>query len=727
MSIEPRTESLRKSYLMYAGALLFAIAIIAKIIVVQTKDKEKLVDLAKEREYYPRKLEPSRGNILSCDGKLMATSVPIFDIYFDASVVDMDLFRNNIDSLSNVMAEAFPKKSAKQWKESFSTAKAEGKRYHPVIKGISLEQYRAMQKYPIFNKGQNRGGIVAEKKTKRVRPYNELAGRVIGFVREGDEKKGEKSFYVGLEGAYNDYLKGQEGQQLVRRLHHSNWIPVGSDDDIEVKNGYDVITTFDVNLQDIVESALNNTMVTNKAEQGCAILMDVETGYIKACANLNLNHENGQYEESYNFALAERYEPGSVFKIASMAVLFNNYPNIRLTDIVNIGTGPIVFSKRIMRDDHTFTKDGRATVAEIIEQSSNKGTAVLITKHFMAHPEKYVDGLYALGLNKKPDTGLAGEAQPYIKHPTDTDKKGNKVWSNVSLPWMSIGYEVNVTPMQIITLYNAIANNGKMMKPQFVSEIRNGNQTIEKFEPVVLNEQICPPEGVKMLQSMLEGVVQRGTARRQLADSNVKIAGKTGTAQYCHRHLGYSYRNPQTGRREYNTTFVGYFPADKPKYSCIIVVSRARGQFWAAGGVSAPGFREIAEKIYAMRLGIEEDSISARYTAETIKQPTLMHRSAAAGFLSGMNTQFTDYNTDGNEWVTINRTIDGSVRIEAVDLKDDIVPNVIGMNITDAIYLLESRGISTTFTGDGIVSEQSLHPGDTLRGSHTMELKLTRK
>lgn len=487
------------------------------------------------------------------------------------------------------------------------------------------------------------------------------------------------------------------------------------------------MTTFDVNLQDIVESALNNTMVTNKAEQGCAILMDVETGYIRACANLKLNHENGKYEESYNFALAERYEPGSVFKIASMTVLFNQNPNIKLTDIVNIGTGPIVFSKRVMRDDHTFTKDGRATVAQVIEQSSNKGTAVLITKQFMAHPEKYVDGLYALGLNKKPGTGLAGEAPPIIKHPTDTDKKGNKLWSNVSLPWMSIGYEVNVTPMQIITLYNAIANNGKMMKPQFVSEIRHGNQTVEKFDPVVLNEQICPPEGVKMLQSMLEGVVQRGTAKRQLADSNVKMAGKTGTAQYCHPNLGYSYRNPQTGRREYNTTFVGYFPADKPKYTCIIVVSRARGQFWAAGGVSAPGFREIAEKVYAMRLGIEEDSISARYMADVDEKPTLMHQSEAASFLSGMEAQFTDYNTDGKEWVAINRNIDGSTRIDAVELKDDIVPNVIGMNITDALYLLESRGFNTTFTGEGVVNEQSLHPGDTIRGSRNMELKLARK
>ena len=719
MSSEPKTESLRRSYLMYAGVLLFAIAIIAKIIVVQTRDRKDLMEKAKKRELFIIPLEASRGNILSCDDKLLATSVPVYDIFFDARVVQIDTFSKYIDSLSFQIAEAFPQKTAKQWKETLSKAKAEN-RQCPVVKHISLEQYRKMQKFSLFKKGPNQGGIAATKKTHRVRPYNELAGRTIGNIDE------DKGIFIGLEGAYDEYLKGQNGQQLVRRLHHGNWIPVDTAGNVEAQNGNDIVTTLDVNLQDIVESSLHNTMVTNKAEQGCAILMEVETGYIRACANLELNHETGQYEESRNCALANRYEPGSVFKIASMVVLFNNNPNIRLTDIVNIGTGPIMFSKRVMRDDHTFTKDGRATVAEIIEQSSNKGTAVLITKQFRLHPEKYVDGLYALGLNKKTGTGLT-EVQPYIKHPSDVDKNGNKKWSNVSLPWMSIGYEVNVTPMHIITLYNAIANNGKMMKPQFVTEIRHGNQTIEKFDPVVINEQICPPEGVKMLQSMLEGVVQRGTAKRQLADSNVKMAGKTGTAQYCHPRLGYKYRDPQTGRHEYNTTFVGYFPADKPKYTCIIVVSRAHGRFWAAGGVSAPGFREIAEKVYAMRLGIEEDSISARYMADAEETPALLHHSEATSFLNGMEAQFTDYNTDGKEWVTINRTIDGSVRIDAVDLKDNTVPNVIGMNITDAIYLLENHGIKATFTGEGVVSEQSLHPGDTIRESRNMELKLARK
>ncbi len=719
MKTEPKTDTLWKTYLVYILALAFGIAIIAKIILVMTKDSKELIALAEKREYRVRELEAARGNIFSCDGNMMATSVPVYDIHFDATVVNNDTFACHIDSLSARLAATFPSKSVAQWKSALSQAKAEEKQYFLVARNASLEQYRSMQKFPIFNKGPYAGGIIAEKKIKRVRPYKELAGRMIGYVNENE------NYYVGIEGAYNEYLRGVNGHQLVRRLHHGNWMPVDTEDNTDAQNGNDVYTTFDINLQDIVESSLHNTMVTNKAEQGCAILMEVETGYIRALANLKLNHDTHEYEESYNFALAERYEPGSVFKIASMVVLFNHKPQLALTDKVNIGTGPIVFSKRVMKDDHSFAKNGIATVAEVIEQSSNKGTAVLITKQFMAHPEQYVDGLYALGLNKKIGTGIAGEAQPIIKHPTDKDKNGNKLWSNVSLPWMSIGYEVNVTPLQIITLYNAIANGGKMMKPQFVTEIKRGNQTIEKFDPVVMNEQICPPECVGKLQEMLHGVTVRGTAKRQLGDCSFPVAGKTGTAQYCDPKLGYTYRDPNTGRRLYNTTFVGYFPADNPKYTCIVVVSRARGQFWAAGGVSGPGFREIAEKVYASRLGTPLETDNEMAESEK-SAPIIVHKEQAVQYLNSLNIDCPDYTING-EWATTERINDGKTNLNVANIKEGIVPNVIGMNVTDAVYLLENLGINTKFSGQGTVTQQSLQPGDSIRKGSTIQLKLERK
>ena len=716
MTTDPKTDTLWKTYLVYFLVLIFGIAIIAKIIVVQTKDNKELEKLAEQREYRVDTLEASRGNIFSSDGQLMATTIPLYDVFFDYKSVDSAFLADNIDSLCGQMASLFPKRNREQWKAFFAEGRAKKNRHYKIALNITQTELRQMQQFVIFNRGLYKNGLIIDKKIRREHPYKDLASLMLGMANE------KKGYFFGLEGAYNDYLRGQNGRQLVRRIHHGAWIPVDSDDNTDALNGDDVITTFDVKLQDIVESALNNTLTVNKAEQGCAILMDVETGYVKALANLSLNHETGKYEELYNVALAERYEPGSVFKIASMVVLLNHNENMSLSDKVNIGMGPIQFSNRTMKDDHSFAKGGVCTVQEVIEQSSNKGTAVLVTKNFAAHPEKYVDGLYALGLNKKIGTGITGEAQPVIKHPDDKTKDGRKLWSNVSLPWMSIGYEVNVTPMQLLMLYNAIANGGRMMKPQFVTEIRRGEQTVERFEPIVLSEHIASPESIEKIQTMLEGVVLRGTARRQFAGCVVGVAGKTGTAQYYDKVQGYAYHEPGIGRKLYNTTFVGYFPTDKPRYSCIIMVSRARGAKWAAGGVSAPGFREIAEKVYATRIGVSEDDSLVR-KADKAHAPVIVRHDKESYYLHGIDKSFNDYAING-DWVTVERGEDGQITMREAKLSNNRVPNVVGMDITDAVYLLENMGINTEFTGQGVVKEQSLHAGDTVKANSTMYLKL---
>ncbi len=722
MKLDPRTDTLWRTNLLYVFVLLFGIAIIAKIMVVQTKDSEELKQLAEQREYRMRTIEASRGNIFSSDEQLMATTIPVYDVFFDYQAVNENnpphFLEDNIDSLCIQMAQLFPKRNPAQWKAFFAEGFARKNRHYKIALNISQTELRKMQGFVIFKQGPNRGGIIYEKKLRRNKPYKELASLMLGMANE------EKGYYFGLEGAYNDYLKGQNGRQLVRRIHHGDWVPVDSEENIDAQNGDDLVTTFDIKLQDIVESALNHTLTENKAEQGCAILMDVETGYVKALANLRLNHETGLYEESYNVALAERYEPGSVFKVASMVVLFNN-KDVNLSDKVNIGTGPIKFSNRTMKDDHSFAQGGICTVQEVIEQSSNKGTAVLINKYFAAHPEKYVEGLYALGLNKKIGTGINGEAQPVIKHPNDKTKDGRKLWSKVSLPWMSIGYEVNVTPMHLLTLYNAIANGGRMMKPQFVTEIRRGNQTIEKFEPIVLNEHIADAEAIEKLQTMLEGVVIRGTAKRQFAGCVVKVAGKTGTAQYYDRVQGYAYHEPGIGRKLYNTTFVGYFPTEKPRYSCIVMVSRARGRFWAAGSVSAPGFREIAEKVYAMRIGTPEDDSIVPFMP-TSTEPVIVRHDKEIYYLNSLSKDFNDY-AFNNSWVTVEQTENGETCLREAKLPANIMPNVVGMDITDAVYLLENMGIRTEFVGQGKVKEQSLHAGDTLKANSVIQLKLEKK
>ena len=717
MKLDPKSETLWKTYLMYFLVLIFGIAIIVKIILVQTKDSKELQELAERQEYRIQTLEASRGNIFSCDGQLMATSIPLYDVFFDYKAVDSAFLADNIDSLCRQMAQLLPKRNPAEWKDFFAQGIAKGNRHYKIALNISQPELRKMQEFVIFNRGPYKGGIIYEKKIRRERPYKELASLMLGMANE------EKGYYFGIEGAYNDYLKGQNGQQLVRRITNKGYVPIDSEDNTEARNGDDVITTFDIKLQDIVESALNHTLTENKAEQGCAILMDVETGYVKALANLRLNHETGAYEESYNVALTERYEPGSVFKIASMVVLLNNNPDLKLTDLVNIGTGPIKFSNRVMKDDHSFAKNGICTVQEVIEQSSNKGTAVLITRAFAAHPEQYVNGLYALGLNKKIGTGIAGESQPVIKDPKDKDKPGG--WSKVTLPWMSIGYEVNVTPLQLVMIYNAIANGGRLMKPQFVSEVRRGNQIVERFDPIVLNEHIAPPEAIEKLQTMLEGVAIRGTAKRQFQGCVVNVAGKTGTAQYYDRVQGYAYHEPGIGRKLYNTTFVGYFPAEKPRYSCIVMVSRARGRYWAAGGVSAPGFREIAEKVYAMRIGTQDED-SIKVTTRQPQDPVIVRHAKETSYLKGINRSYTDLAING-DWVTVERTDDGETRIREAHLADNVVPNVVGMDITDAVYLLENMGLKADFTGQGTITEQSLHAGDTLKANSVIRLKLEKK
>ena len=718
MKLDPRSDTLWRTYLCYFLILLVGVAIIVKIIVVQAKDSKELQDMAEKREYRVETLEASRGIIFSSDNQVMAISVPYYDVFFDYQAVDSTVLANNIDSLCIQMAQLFPKRNAAQWKEFFAIGMAKKSRYYKIGLNVTQAQLRQMQQFVIFNRGIYKGGLITQKKIKREHPYKDLAGLMLGMANE------EKGYYFGLEGAYNDYLKGQNGRRLVRRIHHGGWIPVNSDDDVDAQNGDDIITTFDIKLQDIVENALRNTLTENKAEQGCAILMDVETGYVKALANLRLNHETNVYEESYNVALAERYEPGSVFKIASMVVLLSQ-KDVNLDDKVNIGTGPIKFSNRTMKDDHSFAQGGICTVQEVIEQSSNKGTAVLINKNYATHPEKYVEGLYALGLNKKIGTGINGEAQPVIKHPDDKTKDGRKLWSKVSLPWMSIGYEVNVTPMHLITLYNAIANGGRMMKPQFVTEIRRGSQTVKEFEPIVLNECIAGPEAIQKLRTMLEGVVIRGTAKRQFQGCVVNVAGKTGTAQYYDRVQGYAYHEPGIGRKLYNTTFVGYFPAEKPRYSCIVMVSRARGRFWAAGSVSAPGFREIAEKVYAMRIGTHEDDTLAPVSPVS-NEPIIVRHSKEASYLNGIDNPFNDYAING-DWVTVQKTENGETDLRTAQLQPNLVPNLVGMDITDAVYLLENMGVKTEFTGQGTVKEQSLHAGDTLKANSIICLKLEKK
>lgn len=664
-----------RTFLVYIAVLAVGIAILAKAVMVQTKEGDELRALAEHVETRFDTLQASRGDILACDGSLLATDVPIYEVGIDPSVIDSVLFFNGIDLLSQQLNHMFPKRSAERWKKGLLEAKSKNKRYFLVDLNVTLGQVREMQTFAILDQGRKGGLSVSQPKFKRIHPYGSLANRTIGYVNDGK--------LVGLESACDSILRGQDGHRKQRHLHHGVWIPIEDENNIEAVNGNDIVSTLDIGIQDIAERALKHALVENKAEQGCAIVMEVPTGEVKAITNLQRDKETDKCYEGYNFALGVGIEPGSTFKLASMLVLLESYPDLDINSHINIGRGPLVFSNKKMYDDHTIHADGRVTIREVFEQSSNKGTAKLITDYFGSQPEKYVNGLYAMGLNVPLNTGMAGEARPYIKHPI-FDKKN---WAKTSLPWMSIGYELRLPPLQILTLYNAVANGGKMMKPMFVKEIRKEGIPIQTIEPTVLKEHIASQKTIDSIQSMMKGVVLRGTAK-MLKGTEYGIAGKTGTAQlYNVEKKAYKWVNAD-GRieRDYNVTFVGFFPADNPMYTCIVVISKAKGRFYSAGKVAAPAFKEIADRVYATKI---KGMIEAEPPTE--RKPEY------------------SYITDPAQYDSLR------------------VPDVRGMNVSDAVYLLENMGWATSFEGYGPVVQQSVNAGDTLRKGRVINLKLGKR
>ena len=680
MKHDPKTSSMIRTTLVYFAVLAVGILILVKAVLVQTKEGDELRSLAEQVETRFDTLQASRGDILACDGSLLATDVPIFEVGIDPSVIDSVVFYTGIDQLSQQLAGMFPKRNAAAWKKGLLDARRNKKHYFLVDLNVTLGQYREMETFAILNKGNLKGGLTkSQPKFKRIHPYGSLAGRTVGYVNDGK--------LVGLESAYDSILRGQDGHHKQRHLHHGVWIPIEDDNNIEAVNGNDIVSTIDIGIQDIAERALRDAIITNKAEQGCAIVMEVKTGEVKAITNLQRDKVTNKCQELYNFALGVGIEPGSTFKLASMLVLLDTYPELDINKRnVNIGKAhtPLTFSNKKMYDDHPVNQDGIVTIREVFEQSSNKGTAKLITDYFGNNPERYVNGLYSLGLNTPLGTGMAGEARPYIKHPV-FDKKN---WSKTSLPWMSIGYELRLPPLQILTLYNAVANEGRMMKPMFVKEIRKEGVTIQTIEPVVLNEHIASQKTIDSVQSMMAGVVERGTAKA-LRGTEYGVAGKTGTAQlYNVEKKAYKWLNAE-GRweRDYNVTFVGFFPAEQPVYSCIVVISKAKGQFYSAGKVAAPAWKEIADRVYATKI---------KGTIETTPPVPIE------------NIEYHPV-TDPLQYDPLR------------------VPDVMGMNITDAVYLLENMGWSTTFVGHGQVIKQSVPAGDSLQAGGIITLTLAQK
>ncbi len=696
-----RADILWRVFLVYVVMLLFGIAIIVKVLRIQVVERKDLLSKADSLTIRSFDIEAVRGNIYAEDGSLLATSVPIFDVRMDVAspLISNDDFSQNISALAKDLSDLFGNKTAWEYKSELSKQRKKGNRYFLVKSNVTYEQLKKLKEFPIFNRGKYKGGLIVIPKTKRQKPFGSLALRTIGY-----ENKAENLF-VGLEGAYSEVLSGHDGQQLRRRINNGDWIPLFDENEVEPVNGKDVITTLDVNLQDVAESSLYNHLVEHNAAWGCAVLMEVSTGHIKAIANLTRVGNTDTYKELYNYAVGQSIEPGSTFKLPSMIALFEDGLD-NLDDTVDIGPGYKVYSGLTIQDVHGI-RDGRVSIREIFEKSSNAGVSMLVNDKYSAQPQKYIDHLYDMSLKDKFGIEIPGEGDMYIK-----DTK-NPTWSKVSLPFMSIGYELKITPLQLLTFYNAVANDGVMVKPMIVKEIRDAGRIEDEFEPEIINKSICSESSLEKAHEILEGVVQRGTAT-SLRNAPYKVAGKTGTAQIATPNQGYDKRN-------YNASFIGYFPADNPKYSCIVVVSKPSTGRYYASSVAVPVFREIADKVYANNLEIQQqDSI-----IESGDWPLYAtgYQDEIKQVLQELNVPLDTASTLA-EWA-ITLPSDSSVVLKPRIIRDGLVPNVKGMGARDAIYVLESLGLKVNIRGRGFVKEQSLAPGTSFRKGNTITLNLS--
>lgn len=705
--IDPKNDVLWRVYLLYAVMLVFSVAVIVKVLVIQIKDGEELLERANKRELKIRDEKAHRGNVFSNNGSILATSVPRYNIYFDPLSVKQELFDSEIANLSDSLSRMLKVKSKSQYVSSFKKARSERKRYVRIATKVSMGEYKRMSKFPIFKEGKNKGGFIAERNYVRELPYGELAARTIGYVRENE------NIMVGLEGAYNEYLKGVDGRQLVRLINNNFWMPMQSSENMEPINGDDIYTSINIEIQDVAENALKKCLIENDALQGCVVLMDVKSGFIEAMASLSYNEKTSEYEEMYNFALSHNVEPGSTFKAITMLTLLENNPNMSVDDKIYLGTTDYkTFYNRTIHDSHRVTDEkGYTTIRNAFEQSSNIAFATLVEEEFKNNQAKFIEHIYKTKINEPLNLDIIGEGKPYIKNPSD------KTWSKLSMPWMSFGYESTLAPIHILTFYNAIANDGVMVKPQFVKEIRHGNEVKQVFDTIVINESIASLRTIETLQELLRGVVVNGTAKN-LSKLPFSVAGKTGTARISQGASGYN-------RKNYTASFVGYFPAEEPKYSCIVIISNPRGGKYYGSSVSGPVFKEVAEKVYATSLGVKDEEGVYDTDCQSFAIPSMVYFNDFLDYCNIENISFVD-NVENDKWVKVD-VGEEEISVNPIVMDENCVPELKGMNATDAIYLLESMGWKVTFTGYGKVKSQSVKAGTELEKGRIINLELKAK
>ncbi|MCS6980586.1 MAG: transpeptidase family protein [Flavobacteriales bacterium] len=691
--------------LLYGAVFLMAVVIMAKVVHLQTGGGAELRAKAKELILEKVEIKPMRGNILSADGRLLATTVPVYDVHMDlrAPGLTEKRFRRHLDSLAYCLASFFKDRSAGQYKQLLLLNFRKGNRYLPLAKRLYYKELEIIRKFPLLRDGPNKGGLIVTEHFQRIRPYNHLAQRLIGRV-------GGNRTAVGLEAAYNEYLEGRPGLRLMQKLAGGLMKPASDIYEKEPEAGCDIVTTLDIELQDVAETELLKKLMESNADHGCVVVMEVGTGDVKVMANLK-KMADGSYAEALNYAISEAVEPGSTFKLMSLMAAMED-GLIKPTDSVQTGNGVWVISaQRKLSDVHGG--HGKISVARAFEISSNVGVAKTVYNAYKNRPEKFLLRLKAFHLGEPLGVEIPTEARPVIM----THKGRLDPYSIIQ---KSIGYELMLTPLQILAFYNAVANNGVLLKPRFVREIRQKGRLIKQFPVVVLDSSLASPATLTAARQMLRGVVLNGTASA-LRSSPYAVAGKTGTAWVYQEGKGYTV----DGVRKYRASFVGFFPADNPQYSCLVMITDPQGPLYYGGTLSAPVFKAVADRIYATAFHLHEPiNRSLPHIADTNHPQVKTGRAfLTAAVLNRLNIT-NGFAQLGAEMVEAYFDV-YRFRSRRKPLPEKgILPDLRGYSPRDAVALVEQVGGRPLLEGRGAVQEQLPPPGTPIRRFQTVKLKL---
>lgn len=692
-----------RAYIIYFGFVLLMVLVLLMTLSIQLSNPKSLFNSAEDR--IPKRTiieEAEYGDILDKDLNPLVTTITYYNIAMDPSVIEQELFDSKISNLAAGLSQLFGDKTSREYENLIREERSKGSKYVLLQRKVTNEQRKKLRKFPIFEKGQYKGGLIDDEEVSVRRKLRGFASRTIGRYSESDGK----ITAIGIEGAFHDVLAGKPGKQVVQKLA-TGWKKTGKYEEQPV-SGADVVLAIDSDIQEVVHSELEEQLIKMDASHGCVIVMEVKTGYVRAISNLK-RHADNTFSQPYNYAIGTRSAPGSTFKLASLMAALED-EKLDLNDIVDAkGKYSFKGSNKPLYDSNFGNGYGMITVQQAFEKSSNV-LAPTINEKYKNEPHKFIARLEQFGLTEPVGIKLLGEKKPLVSMP------GTAVWSGLSIPYMAIGYEVEQVPLQTLCLYNSVANNGKMMKPLFVEEIRQSGKLVERFSPVVLKDKICSQSTINKVKKCLEGVMKNGTGSN-LESVEFNIAGKTGTAKLMDKSGEFLNQD----KSDYQASFCGYFPADNPLYSCIVVIYKPKVKIHGAS-VSGTVFAAVANKVYASNLQFHDAVNEVGERAP--KSPKIK-----AGYKSDISRSLTELGYDyqivrKGEWVNSTKSA-SEIQLSNREIIENVMPNVKGMTARDAVFILEDMGYIVDIKGFGKVVYQSVRAGEEIEKGRLIQITLS--